>query len=195
MKITYTVEFFSYWHCGSGLAAGADVDALVIKDKNKLPYIPGKTIKGLIREAVEDIFTFSKMNLDSNSINNKLNSINDAFGYFDDKLDKEKGCMFFSNATLPEDIAKVIRGKKQQEYLYKSVSSTSIDDKGIAKEHSLRRIEVAVPCTLEGYIMNVPDDLSNDIESALSYIKRLGVNRNRGLGRCCFTIKTKEESK
>ena len=48
------IEFFSPWHCGSGLSAGADADSLVIKDTNGLPYIPGKTIKGLIREAVED---------------------------------------------------------------------------------------------------------------------------------------------
>ena len=48
------IEFFSPWHCGSGLSAGADADSLVIKDINGLPFIPGKTIKGLIREAVED---------------------------------------------------------------------------------------------------------------------------------------------
>lgn len=32
MRIDYSIEFFSYWHCGSGLAAGADVDELAIKD-------------------------------------------------------------------------------------------------------------------------------------------------------------------
>ena len=52
--LTIKIEFFSPWHCGSGLSAGADADSLVIKDINGLPFIPGKTIKGLIREAVED---------------------------------------------------------------------------------------------------------------------------------------------
>ena len=28
------IEFFSPWHCGSGLSAGADTDSLVIKDTN-----------------------------------------------------------------------------------------------------------------------------------------------------------------
>ena len=55
MKIKYKIEFHTDWHCGSGLAAGADVDALVVKDKNGMPFIPGKTIKGLVREAVEEI--------------------------------------------------------------------------------------------------------------------------------------------
>ena len=54
----YEIRFLSQWHCGSGLAAGADVDSLVVKDKNNLPYVPGKTIKGLVREAAEDILQF-----------------------------------------------------------------------------------------------------------------------------------------
>ena len=45
--IDYTICFFSPWHCGSGTSAGADVDELVVKDKNGMPYIPGKTLKGL----------------------------------------------------------------------------------------------------------------------------------------------------
>lgn len=58
MDIHYSIKFHTDWHCGSGLAAGADVDALVVKDKNRLPFIPGKTIKGLVREAMCDIIGF-----------------------------------------------------------------------------------------------------------------------------------------
>ena len=58
------IEFFSPWHCGSGLSAGADADSLVIKDTNGLPYIPGKTIKGLIREAVEDYAALRGLDMD-----------------------------------------------------------------------------------------------------------------------------------
>ena len=53
--IKYEIEFFSNWHCGSGLAAGADVDALVIKDNNGLPYVPGRTLKGLLRDAATNL--------------------------------------------------------------------------------------------------------------------------------------------
>ena len=49
--ITFKITFFSEWHCGSGLSSGSDLDALVIKDKDNFPFIPGKTLKGLIREA------------------------------------------------------------------------------------------------------------------------------------------------
>ena len=55
MNIHYKLEFFSYWHCGSGLSAGADVDLLTIKDEDGFPFVPGKTIKGLLREASETL--------------------------------------------------------------------------------------------------------------------------------------------
>lgn len=183
MDIQYKIEFFSDWHCGSGLAAGADVDALVVKDINGLPFVPGKTIKGLVREAVENILQFQP----NESIN-----INETFGYFDDQESKEKGCIFFSNAELPENQQKAILANNAAEYLYRSVASTAIGKDGIAVEHSLRKMEVVVPCNLEGTIKNVPDAMKNVMTDGLKFIKRLGLNRNRGLGRCQF-IEIKKE--
>ena len=50
---TLTITFFSWWHAGSGLGRGGDADALVIRDATGLPYLPGKTVKGLLRDAVQ----------------------------------------------------------------------------------------------------------------------------------------------
>jgi len=177
--IKYTIEFFSDWHCGSGLAAGADVDALVVKDNNKLPFVPGKTMKGLIKEAVDNIVVYEKINKDD--------IIKKAFGYFDDKDKSEKGEMFFTNAELNEADAKTIIKENLQDFMYHSIASTAIDKDGIAKDHSLRKMEVVVPCKLEGYIKYVPSELVSEMISGLKFIKRLGVNRNRGLGRCKIT--------
>jgi len=55
MELNYKIKILSDWHIGSGLDSATDVDALVLKDDNKLPYIPGKTIKGLIKDAVNDM--------------------------------------------------------------------------------------------------------------------------------------------
>ena len=59
MEIPYNITFHSNWHCDSGLASGAHLDALVIKDKNGMPYIPGKTLKGIIKEAVYTYISFT----------------------------------------------------------------------------------------------------------------------------------------
>ena len=190
----YKIQFHSYWHCGSGLAAGADVDALVVRDKDNFPFVPGKTIKGLVREAIETIADFR-----GDDANNapgtvgptktcRTDAIRQAFGFFDDKDSALQGTLFFTNAELSSSERAAIKASGLQKHLYTTVSSTAIDDKGIAREHSLRRIEVVVPCELEGTIMNVTDELKQGLTDALRFIKRMGVSRNRGLGRCTITI-------
>ena len=174
--IKYEIEFFSNWHCGSGLAAGADVDALVIKDKDRLPYIPGRTIKGLLREA-------------ASAITDDLETVNMVFGISGNDVNHKVGASFFSNAVLPSAERKYILEQKLQSLLYESFSSTSIDENGIAKDHSLRKIETVVPCKLEGVILSVPEEALQKVEDAMSFIKRLGTGRNRGYGRCKITIK------
>ena len=132
MNINYKIEFHTDWHCGSGLAAGADVDALVVKDKNGMPFIPGKTIKGLVREAVEEIRGLQSKGADE--------AFMEAFGFFDNKEEKRKGSMFFTNATLEETEYNAIVSNNAARFMYRDIASTAIDDKGIAKEHSLRKI-------------------------------------------------------
>jgi len=166
------------------LAAGADVDALVIKDKNGLPYVPGKTIKGLVLESLETLYR---------SESDKI-SIEENLGCFDKNANKAtQGYAFFSNAELSEEEQKAIVCNKVKDFLYNSLASTSIDDEGIAKRHNLHRMEVTVPCTLYGNIINVSDKFETMLGNSIKLIKRLGQNRNRGLGRCKFSIiQTKE---
>ncbi|MDE6077151.1 MAG: CRISPR-associated protein [Muribaculaceae bacterium] len=186
MTLYYNLTFFTDWHCGSGLAAGADVDTLVVKDKNGLPFVPGKTLKGLIREAVEELISLKG--------DNSYALFLKTFGFFNDKDELIKGRAFFSNAELSEKERLSIVAKNLQPFLYRKLSSTAIGEDGIAKEHSLRKMEVAVPCTLEGFISGLPEDkdFTTLMKEGLLFIKRLGQNRNRGLGRCSFTVKSVE---
>lgn len=193
--INYTIEFFSNWHCGSGLAAGADIDALVIKDKNDLPYIPGKTIKGLIREAVVDILYLNGLiHQTSEKENTDKNEIRDAFiktfGYSADSKNVEKGSCFFTNASIPTELSSIIIESMAQNYLYRKQTSTAIEESGIAKDNTLRRVETVIPCILEGTIYDIEDHIYQYIVDGSKMIKRIGLNRNRGLGRCKITIST-----
>jgi hypothetical protein len=49
-------------------------------------------------------------------------------------------------------------------------------------------MEVTIPCELYGTITNVPEELEDNIIKGLKFVKRLGQNRNRGIGRCSITI-------
>ena len=181
IDLQLTIQFFSPWHCGSGLSAGADADCLVIKNSQGLPFVPGKTIKGLVREAVEDFISLKGIPI----------STDEAFGVevnSEGSASAPNGSIYFTNAELSEKEAQAIVASHTEDLLYINKVETAINDKGITQEHSLRTIETTVPCTLHAQIMHVDDALAQAIEPALGFIKHMGAERNRGLGRCRFTI-------
>jgi hypothetical protein len=115
-----------------------------------------------------------------------------SFGFFKDKDHLTKGDIFFSNAQLLPQERKAICDNHLQSYLYRRISSTKIDDAGIAVTGSLRTIQVTAPCTLEAYVLVDDLDMKKLLTQAAGYIKRLGQNRNRGLGRCRIILKAEE---
>lgn len=174
-QIKYTIRFYSEWHCGSGLGAGAEVDALVVKDRQHMPYVPGKTIKGLLREAVEELSLLSP------------ERIKELFGHTNPVTHQmTEGRLYFKNAVLEKTESEAIVTRGLRKYLYRTKASTKIEDTGIAAEHSLRSIETVVPCDLQAVVMDVQDDEVEVLMNAMRYVKRIGMNRNRGLGRCDF---------
>lgn len=180
MKIA--IKFFTYWHCGSGESGGSSVDALVARDAKGLPYIPGKTLKGHIREMAESLensCTFVNKCFGGSSNDGKDGQERDVC--YDDKYKEKEGECYFSNATIEEDIRKELTP-----YLFKTISSTQIDEKGLAVTGSLREIEVVVPITLYASIENCENE--ELMKKAFSQVKRMGLNRTRGLGRCEITL-------
>jgi CRISPR/Cas system CSM-associated protein Csm3 (group 7 of RAMP superfamily) len=181
-KINYKIKFLSDWHIGSGLGAGAETDAEIIKSSDGLPYIPGKTIKGLLKNACHDI-----ADINESKISKEI--INQIFGKDADKTDKsEAGSAFFGNATICIDESKEIIQNGLQEYLFKNISSTAIDENTrIASPKSLRSMEVCMPITLNGSI-EIDQKHIEAITLACKWVRHIGVNRNRGLGRCTIAI-------
>ena len=47
------IEFQSDWHIGSGAGIPGSVDRQVLRDSQGFPYIPGKTLTGILRDAAE----------------------------------------------------------------------------------------------------------------------------------------------
>lgn len=178
--IKYSITFYSQWHCGSGLSAGADVDALVVKDRNNMPFVPGKTLKGLIREAVENLMQFEGKATE-------MNDLIDTFGKESEATKEGKGISgsaHFSNAELCDKEYKAIVANNVSTFLYNKVTTTAIGADGTAQEHSLRSTEVVIPCTLHAEITGVPEAMKDTIIRSFGLIKRLGQKRTRGLGRC-----------
>ncbi len=168
MILKYKIKFFDYWHLSSGLSGGAKFDSIVVKDGEEIPYVPAKTVKGLAREMAELLdkeFALHCFGLEG----------------------VDMGRAYFANATLDDVTKEEIVTNKLQDNLYDVIASTQIGEKGIAVDDSLREIEVVIPMTFEGQILDIEkdDDLKN-MQNSLKMIKRMGLNRNRGLGRCEF---------
>lgn len=185
-KINYSITFLSEWHAGSGLGSGADADSIVIKYSDNLPYLPGKTIKGLLKDALLDIVEVQPALMPNGFIDT-------LFGH--KIVDENKkvvrtqpGTLFFSNAELPILEKNEAKGAVSQ-FLYRNRASTSIDDLGVAKQTSLRTMEVCIPLTIEGYIQGIKKEEIPILEMGVKMLRHIGSNRNRGLGRCIIKLK------
>ena len=167
-RYKYTITFYDYWQSGSGLGAGAKADSLCVKTKEGLPFVSGKTLKGLLADFLNE--QDQKECLGESGIGKEIVSV-------------------FENAELPKAQAKAILHHGLKEELYTYITTTAIEN-GIAKTDTLRTKEVVIPLTLEGEIA-LKDTCKVKIEAAMAQVKRLGTGRTRGFGRC--DIKLGEE--
>jgi CRISPR/Cas system CSM-associated protein Csm3 (group 7 of RAMP superfamily) len=186
MTIQYEIQFLSDWHCGSGLTSNADADISVIKNAQNLPFIPGKTIKGLVRNALLEISQVQPEMISNSTIALLLGKQADN----DKKTPSEPGNTFFSNAELSSTEQQQIT-EELSTFLYRNLASTAISDTGVAQAKSLRTMEVCMPVALQGTIEITNDADEKPITMALQWIRQIGVNRNRGLGRCKISVNTK----
>ncbi len=184
--LIYQIDFFDYWHAGTGLVSGANSDASVQKDKEDRPFIPGKTLKGLLREAAETLQILGNEKITDNFIKEVFGERNlDNEETSGTKRLEKEAKSFFSNATLSANLQEKIK-KKNAKFLYQQIASTAIEKNGQAKDYSLRSVEVTVPLVLYASIHNFDRNHQEAMNDCLKWIKRMGLNRNRGLGRCQF---------
>lgn len=183
-ELTYTISFFSEWHAGSGLSSGSDLDALVIKDNKGFPFIPGKTLKGLLREAAEELSMLKGIKPADNPF------IIHFFGFFDELNSEEskihqRGKAHFSDAMLSSKLRS--EGAAFAKFFFREKTSTAIEKTGLAVKNSLRKMETTIPCQLSARIFyDEYPGCEDELKKYFQWIKRLGQSRNHGLGRCEF---------
>ncbi len=185
-KAQIVFNLLSYWHMGSGSGDGASVDALVVKTPAGLPYIPGRTVKGLLREGVQ-------LAEDCGQVEAGTTLQLFGGGSQDDRFGTKPGKLFFTNADLGQQMETwaATTDSAGRQRLFRQLSATSIDECGQAKDQSLRRIEVAIPMQLEAEIEidNSDSKWLSALQTGATLIRQLGVQRHRGLGRVQIQIK------
>jgi len=198
----------SYWHIGSGQEGGAYADALVLKNSDYLPYLPGKSIKGLLRDAFSRAEKNNWFNDFSHENDKNTETLVDVlFGNEGKAGTSEQGALQISSGVLSSQEIDYLRDNRQaKSQLYKVTYATAINDEtGVAENTSLRSMEVCVPMVLTtqvsvntghiGYLNNkdvLDEKLSLWLTQVVSFITEIGAKRHRGLGKVIVNVKQEQ---
>lgn len=187
-KLVFSIQ--GYWHVGSGSGQGANLDALVVKTPAGLPYLPGKSVKGLLREALQTAEEYGHACVGAGTTQRLCGTFtgNDSRV---SRFDTEPGSLAFTNAVIEGLETWAVSNSDKTAELFTQISSTSIDNKGIAASETLRRIEVAVPLTLVAVVETTESggEWISALQAAATLVRGIGAGRNRGFGRCQLEVK------
>lgn len=190
MSMQLKIQFLSEWHTSTGAGAGPGADLLVCRNAAGLPYLPARTLRGLLLDAAELTLLARK---------NSAPLVRALFGGSpnDPSGAPAGGLLDVRNATLPPELAAWFQSDPQHlARLFTLRKSTAIDpDTGAAQAHSLRSIETVVPMTLEGRVSllaplptTITEDWGKFLHLACQLVRSAGLKRHRGLGRCVVTL-------
>lgn len=188
---TLVVEFLDTWHVGSGRGRGAHLDAAVERDVDGLPYLPGRLLRGVIRDAAEALCAWG--HLQQKEVADLFGSLLTADGA-SGPLQARPGRLQVSDARLPLE-ERAWLGREDEEAqaarsaLFVESFQTAIDERhGTARSGSLRGIELVVPLTLQAElgVQGAADDIAQGwalLERSLPLVRALGAHKTRGHGR------------
>lgn len=181
------LEIQTYWHPGTGRGSAFHLDAVTHAGADGLPRLPGRTLKGLLRDALWRAECWSWPETPTGITTALFGTPTDA------ERASKPGLLRVSDAVLPDHLAGYLGGtedgRKLTPGLYREHFSTAIDPAGgVAKGRSLRGMRVVVPLTLEARVdevVGVPPvpDWRAIIAAVLPLVSALGANRSRGFGR------------
>lgn len=207
MEKELKISFRGYWFIGSGHEAGAYADSLMLKDPSGLPYIPGKTIKGIFRNAariaeanglidrVNELFGVEGTTITGKVVINKNRNQDGNNDTISGSEEDTAGILCFSNAELPYTDRRIITEKHAQKYLFRTIQNTKIDrTTGSAAKGSLRTVEVCVPLDLVCSISYEDTQIASwknfqeQLKLICCLIGEIGGKRRRGFGKCTVEV-------
>ncbi len=192
------LTFDSDWHVGSGAGIPGSVDRQVLRDEEGFPYVPGKTLTGILRDAAEWIADVRDTAEEGNKWKNAL------IGLFGEQPESHGGtpggfasgaAVGIGSAELSRDLRNYVQelressGPDLRAALFTVRPGVKIDRAtGRALEDHLYSTERVRGCTLYAPVKYLRGPLSEDeeklLEDAIRAVRRLGGKRRRGGGRC-----------
>ena len=202
------IDVHSYWHIGTGHGNGPSLDAVVAKSSG-LPFWPGKSLKGVFRDAFYQASTIQHLphtqqhlyDLFGYSVNNTMENPEQDGPQV--RFQSHRGQLQFSSAYLErgeayQSLKKALDDTNTdlKRFFFTELSQVALEEDGTAKEGALRSIEVAKPVRLYAevsYQGDNPKDAFGLLEKSFPLIRIMGAHRIRGLGR--ITVSFTPENK
>jgi len=211
IDLTYQLEFKSPFHCGTGLANGL-IHRTVVRDREGYFYVPGSTIKGVLRESCEQIAQVCGLSVRDPHDEKKAlkaffempNIVERIFG-----SQYQESPLFFDNAIMTDETKSFFdaspgkAGKKKYIFMQKETRTQTCISRRTrtVKEGALYTSEFGVPSVsfvgkVYGTLEGIPNELSDLpgtyplflLVSGIRITERIGANRSTGMGRCRFSI-------
>lgn len=200
-------DIVSFWHAGTGRSAGTELDARSQRTPAGLPLLPGKTVRGLLREGLRDAVRLglrSDPDLEERCFGSGLEPVRsanrDLVAHFEEtRFRTSPGAIVFGSAHVGTNLDDAARweswaatdeGKQRVEHLFRPFASTRLSS-GVAEDHTLRAIELVVPLVLVAEVSTVGAgdlDWQGALRDAARFVRGVGSHRNRGLGRVITTL-------
>ncbi len=202
MRSKLTVTFISDWQISSGIGDGSLADSMLVRNGQGLPYIPGRALKGALREGAWILSKSGRKDLQM-AVDVFFGTRNDA----NNREVNESGITYVRSAQLPASLTELFpddRGVK--EALISDLTcnriQTALED-GQVKNGSLRSSECGIPglffeseIEIDTARLKVSEEwITHYLTSVCAAVKSIGANRSRGLGNCVFMLNDKKPEK
>lgn len=186
--LTLEITMLSDWHIGTGSSGQGDIDRRIARDEDGFPFIPAKSLTGILRDSCEEVLGYLGLDADP-ELDNWATYI---FGRANvssnlriraAKMDiASRGYLLSFDAAERAALSKALATVKP---------GVAIDPfSGRAKDDHLSFLEVARPMVLTANIElldSTPEVLSL-VVSACRLVEYVGAKRRRGLGRCSMRL-------
>lgn len=191
MQCDILITFHSDWHIAASAGGGILADAVLVKDGQKIPYIPGRALKGALREGARllgkcrgDLAKCENYYFGSGSSDHEV---------------KNAGRIEISRGELPEDIYSLLTEcdmTTREDYVRDMTTirmQTAIEKNGVVKPQSLRSMECGIPgitfkATITSYSQAGDAWDRQYLASVCAAVKSIGAGKSRGLGQCSIRL-------